>query len=196
MTRCMHCGAERAAELCENCGLTPAVAEVVLRRNLLVLTAVFLVGAVLFVPASRIYPPLDLDGVLIFVGGLFFVTLSLAMWLDTLARRHGEVEAWKRIFRALVPVPWLLSGLLIVNGWMDRSPPSVHTATVVSKFSMPGWLQQHRLVVSSWRAGRLLERIAVDASDQSRFLKGDEIEIGVHEGLAGIAWVSDVHRKH
>lgn len=196
MTRCLHCGAERAEETCETCGFSSQVAEIIFRRNLLLLTAIFLVGAVLFVPVSRVFPPLDLDGVLIFVGALFFLTLGLAVWLDARARHHREVEALKQIFRALVPVPWLLSALLFVNGWMDRSSPAVHSATIVSKFSMPGWLREHRLVVTSWRSGRLFERIAVDTNDQARFLRGDEIEIGVHEGLAGIAWVSEIHRKH
>ncbi len=195
MTRCLHCGAERTADACEECGLTSAIAEVLLRRHLINLTGVFLLGAVLFIPASNLYPPLELDGILIFVGILFFLTLGLGIWLDFRARHHAEVEGLKRIFRALIPVPWLLGSLVYLNGFLDRSPGTTHSAAVVSKFNMPGWVRVRRLVVVSWRPERAVERIAVDADRYDLLRRGDDVEIVVRDGLAGIPWVSSVHRK-
>ena len=71
MTRCLDCGAERVTDQCPSCGLTSAAAEVMLRRRLLRRTAVFLVGSLAFPYISQIYPPLDLDLMLVFYGLLF-----------------------------------------------------------------------------------------------------------------------------
>src|ERR1700722_9230284 len=114
MTRCMNCGAERNADVCDSCGLTSTAAEFLLRRNLLNRTGLFLLGAIAFVAASNRYPALDLDGILIFIGILFFITLGLAIWLERRAQRHVEVEALKRIYFGLFLLPWLSACLLFV----------------------------------------------------------------------------------
>src|ERR1700756_5742736 len=113
MTRCLNCGAERETEVCEACGLAPSAAELVLRKKLLNRTGIFLLGAIAFVTASGRYPPLELDRILIFIGVLFFLTLSVAMWLERRALKHVEVEALKRLYYGLIPVPWLLAALLL-----------------------------------------------------------------------------------
>jgi hypothetical protein len=195
MTRCLNCGEDRAADQCEACGLTSAAAELVFRRRLINLTAVFLVGAIAFLPAAHMFPPLELDGMLIFIGAVFFLTLGLAVWLDFRARRHADIEVWKRVFRSLVPVPWLLAGLLLVNARLDPDPPVAHVTTVTAKFTMPGALRTSRLVVASWRPGRRVERIPVGPQDYTRFSPGDRVEVRVHSGLVGIPWVSSVYRR-
>ena len=194
MTRCLNCGAERSGEVCEACGLGTSAAEMVLRRRLLNRTAFFLLGALAFVFASSQFPPLELDGVLIFMGVLFFVTLGLEMWLERRAARHTEVEALKRIYFGLVPVPWLLAGLLLANGGFDRAPKRIWDARVVSRFAMFGPLPGHRLVVQSWRAGHHVERIPVGRGDYDRFHPGDSVAVAVSEGLMRIPWVAGVER--
>ena len=79
------------ADQCLSCGLTSAAAELVLRRRLIIRTAWFLVGALVFVSASQVFPPLDLDLMLIFVGVAFFVGLGLAILIDQRARNRGDV---------------------------------------------------------------------------------------------------------
>src|SRR5207245_2361306 len=83
-----------------------AAAEVLLRRRLMLRTAWFLVGAVLFLPASQLFPPLELDAILIFIGVMFFLVLGLGVWVERRARHHLEVEALKRVYFGFVPVPW------------------------------------------------------------------------------------------
>lgn len=166
-----------------------------LRRRLLLRTAWFLVGAVAFLPASQIYPPLELDAILIFVGVLFFLVLALAVWIERRAWRHKEVEALKRIYFGFVPVPWLLAGLLFANGKFDTAPPTRRVAPVVGKFSMPGVLRGSRLVVLSWRDGRRLERLPVDRDDYDRFQRGDTVVVQVQDGVVGIPWVYGVYRR-
>src|SRR5579863_4545099 len=193
MTRCLNCGAERARDVCESCGLPSATAELVLRKRLLNRTAVFLLGAIAFVAASGRYPALDLDGILIFIGVLFFLTLGLAIWLERRALRHVEVEALKRIYYGLIPVPWLLAGLLLANGAMDHAPPQTVEAHVVGKFVMRGWLPSRRLIVTSWRDGHQVERLLVDSSDFDSIATGDTVDVHVKEGWVGIPWVLDVN---
>ncbi|MGB6472071.1 MAG: hypothetical protein WBE88_14545, partial [Candidatus Acidiferrales bacterium] len=67
-------------------------AEFTLRKTLLNRTAIFLLGALAFVAAASRYPAVDLDGILIFIGVLFFLTLTLGIVVERLALRHGEVE--------------------------------------------------------------------------------------------------------
>jgi hypothetical protein len=194
MTRCLNCGAERDEDQCLVCGLTSAAAEVMLRRRLVWRTAWFLVGAILFVPVSQAFPPLELDGMLIFVGGVFFLALGLGIWMVQRARRREEIEVWKRIYFGLLPVPWILTSLLFINGKFDTARPQRQTTTVVEKFSMPGLLHNERLVVASWRDGRRVERVLVGRADYDRFQPGDAVMIEVADGVVGIPWVYAVYR--
>jgi hypothetical protein len=175
--------------------LTPIAAELVLRRRLLNRTAVFLLGALAFMFAAGRYPPLDLDGVLIFIGVLFFVTLGIGMLVERRALRHLEVEALKRIYYGLLPVPWLLGALLMFNGGFDRKPPASWDAKVYGRFSVFGPLPSRRLVVVSWREGHRYERVTVSRMDFDRFRPGDLIVVRVGEGEAGIPWVVGVDRE-
>jgi hypothetical protein len=195
MTRCLNCGAERETDVCEACGLTSTAAEFALRRKLLNRTAFFVLGALAFVASSNRFPPLELDGILIFIGVLFFLTLGLAIWLERRALRHVEVEALKRVYYGLIPVPWILSALLFGNGAFDRDPPKIEEARVIGKFAMGGALPSRRLVVTSWREGHGVERVPVDRVNFDNFSRGDIIEIKVMDGLVGIPWVVDVFHR-
>jgi len=192
MTRCLNCGAERAGEVCDACGLSPSAAEFSLRKRLLNRTAIFVLGSLAFVVASERYPSLELDGILIFIGVLFFLTLGLAIWVERRALKHSEVEPLKRIYYGLIPVPWVLSVMLLANGAFDHGPPQIVQEQVVSKFSMPGPVASRRLIVPSWRDGHRFERIAVSREDFDSFNRGDLVSIQVKDGLLGIPWVSGV----
>ena len=195
MTRCLNCGAVRQTETCDSCGLDAPAAEFQFRRKLLNRTGLFLLGSIAFVTSAVRYPPLELDGILIFIGVLFFLTLSLEICLERRLQKGVELEALKRIFYALLPVPWLLAGLLLVNGAADRAPFSEIESHVVAKFAMQGPVPNRRLIVRSWRDGDDVERIAVDRIDYDEFSVGDPIRIQLKDGLVGIPWVAGViHR--
>lgn len=192
MTPCLNCGADRDRDVCESCGMSSAAAEFTLRRRLLNRTAFFVLGALAFVAVALRYPPLELDGVLIFMGVLFFVTLGLAIWVERRALRHGDVEKLKRVYYGLIPLPWVLSALLLANGAMDHGPWQVEQARVVGKFSMSGALPSRRLVVTSWREGHRVERIPVNRGDFDLYARGDVVNITLGTGLVGIPWVVGV----
>lgn len=195
IARCMNCGAERDADVCETCGLDSSAAEFSLRRKLLNRTAIFVLGGIAFVVASGRYPALELDEILIFIGIVFFLTLGLAIWVERRAIRHGEVEVLKRIYYGLIPVPWLLAALLLANGALDNARPHTEHARVVGKFSMPGPAATRRLVVTSWREGGRLERVPVDRVDFDRIFAGDTVDVSIKDGLVGIPWVTGVSRQ-
>jgi hypothetical protein len=192
MTRCLNCGAERGADICDSCGLSTAGAELSLRKRLLNRTAIFVLGALAFITASVRYPPLELDGVFIFIGVLFFATLGLAIWVERRALRHTEVEAMKRIYYGLVPIPWLLAALLVLNGALDHGKPEIEQERVIGKFAMAGALPIRRLVVTSWREDHRLEHISISRSDFDSYHSGDIVEIKVQSGLVGIPWISGI----
>jgi hypothetical protein len=191
----MDCGAERKSDQCPSCGLTSAAAEVMLRRRLVQRTVVFLVGALVFVPASQGFPPLELDVMFIFVGLIFFAALAMAFMIDLLARQRRDVLVLKRIYFGLIPLPWVIAGMLYFNGKFDGSTQTRYHSQVVSRFNMSGFLlKSRRLVVNSWREGHTFERVPVDFTDYSRFQPGDNVFVAVQPGAFGIPWVLGVYR--
>ncbi|HEV2288700.1 MAG TPA: hypothetical protein VGR81_07085 [Candidatus Acidoferrales bacterium] len=181
------------ADICGHCGLNSIEAGRSVRRDLVNRLGIFLVGAIAFFVPCVLYPPLELDGILIFIGVVFFATVGLAMWVERLSIRGQEIELLKRIFRALVPVPWLLGALLFINGSLDHSSPQNHETSVISRFAMPGLLPMHQLIVDSWRDGRGVERIAVSRQDFDRFREGQLVEVRVEGGFVGIPWIFGIY---
>ena len=197
MTRCPDCGAARAADQCPSCGLTSAAAEVMFRKRLIRRTVVFLAGSLVFPYVTQIYPPLDLDLMLVFFGILFFLGLTLAVFLDRRARKHQEIEILKRVFSGFVPLPLLLAGFVVVNGSLDSSKNIRYIpTTVVGRYQMKGVIRgSRRLLVHSWRDANGVERLPVDSDDFDRFRVGDSLEVAVEPGALGIPWVYGVYRR-
>jgi len=194
MTRCLDCGADRTADQCSACGLTSAAAELVVRRRLVRRTAFFLVGIIVFIAASQVFPALEIDAILIFAGLIFFFSLAMGYWIDVRARKRLEVEAMKRVYFGMIPVPWIFAAMLFLNGKLDTSRPVRIPATIVGKFSTNGLPRSRRLVVTSWRGSRRIERIAVDQNDYDRFQRGDDIVVQAQKGAFGLPWVNGVYR--
>jgi len=197
MTRCVDCGAPRTADQCPACGLTSRAAELVFRRRLIGRTAFFLVGSLAFPYVSQIFPPLDLDLMLVFFGVIFFLALTVAVLLESRARQHKEVEVLKRIYSGFIPLPWILAALLFANGKFDSQKSiEYQPATVVGKFNMKGIVRgSRRLNVRTVGQGRDLERLAVDADDFDRFQEGDTVTVAIEPGAVGIPWYYGVYRR-
>jgi hypothetical protein len=197
MTHCLDCGSERASDQCPVCGLTSAAAELVFRRRLIRQMTVFLTGSLLFPYISQIYPPLDIDGMLVFFGVVFFIALGLAIALEGRARARKDIEVLRHLFTGLIPIPFLLSAALILNGRLDAPKNIVYHPTIVeSRYQMKGVVRgTRRLFVPSWRADRRLERLPVDADDFDRFRPGDKVNVGVAPGALGIPWFYGVYRR-
>src|SRR5271155_1007614 len=134
MTHCLDCGSERSSDQCPVCGLTSAAAELVFRRRLIGQMTLFLLGSLLFPYISSVYPPLDLDAMLVFFGVVFFAGLALVIILENRARARKEIEVLKHLFTGLIPVPFILAAALFLNGRLD-SPQNVkyHQGVVESR---------------------------------------------------------------
>ena len=197
MTRCLDCGSERSADQCPSCGLTSAAAEVMFRRRLMQRTGIFLLGSLAFPYISQIYPPLELDLILVFFGLIFFGALTLAVILERRARNRQEIEPLKRIYYGFIPLPWILAATLFVNGRLDSQKNVVYYPTVVvERFNMKGIVKgSRRLIVRSWREGQKVERLAVDQDDFDRFHENDLVVVGVGPGALGIPWYYGVYRR-
>ena len=167
------------------------------RRRLLKRTGVFLVGSLAFPYVSQIYPPLDLDLMLVFFGVIFFVALGIAVILDRRARNRQELEVLKRVYAGFILLPWILGATLLVNGGLDSSKEiTYHPATVYGRYNMPGIVRgTRRLIVRSGQPDKKYERLAVDADDYDRFKPGDEVNVGVEPGALGIPWYFGVYRR-
>src|SRR5258705_11322498 len=96
MTRCLDCGSERTTDQCPSCGLTTAAAELMFRRRLMRQTGIFLLGSLAFPYISQIYPPLDLDLILVSFELIFFGALALAIIFD----RWGADHLWMQLVKA------------------------------------------------------------------------------------------------
>jgi hypothetical protein len=167
------------------------------RRRLLKRTGVFLLGSLAFPYVSQIYPPLDLDLMLVFFGVIFFVALGIAVILDRRARNRQELEVLKHVYAGFILLPWILGATLLVNGGLDSSKEiTYHPATVDGRYNMPGIVRgTRRLFVNSWREGEKTERLAVDADDYDRFKPGDQVNVGVKPGALSIPWYYGVYRR-
>jgi hypothetical protein len=167
------------------------------RRRFLKRTGVFLAGSLAFPYVSQIYPPLDLDLMLVVFGVIFFAALTMAVILDRRARNHQELEVLKHAYSGCILLPWILAAMLLVNGRLDFSKDiTYHPATVDGRYNMPGIVRgTRRLFVNSWREGQKTERLAVNADDYDRFKPGDQVNVGVKPGALGIPWYFGVYRR-
>lgn len=190
--RCLNCDTVITGPICDGCGLTPEAASLVLRRKLILRTGLFLLGSLAFVVATYRFPPLEIDGMLVFCGAVFFIGLGLAVWVERGALRGSQIAIRKRLFLTLVPVPWLLAGLLVVNAKLDTGPVRDYRTRVVGKFSMSAMVPTRRLVVVSWREGHRVERVPVSREEYSRFKVGQHVVVKIHPGM-GIPWVAGVY---
>src|ERR1700676_3208015 len=197
MTRCLNCGSERKVDECPSCGLTSSIAELVFRPRFMKRTAIFLAGSLLFPYISQLYPPLDLDWMLVFFGLIFFTGLTVAVFVDRGARNRQDIEVLKRIYAGFIPLPWILAATLFVNGRLDAQKNVVfYPSAVEARFNMKGIVRgSRRLLVRSWRDGQHIERLAVDADDFDRFREGDSVSVGVAPGALGLPGFYGVSRR-
>ena len=103
----------------------------------------------------------------------------------------------KHVYGGFILLPWILAGMLFVNGRLDSQKNlTYHTAIVDGRYNMPGIVRgTRRLIVRSWRTGAKYERLAVDSDDYDRFKRGDQVNVAVEPGALGIPWYYGVYRR-
>ena len=167
------------------------------RRRFVKRTAVFLAGSLAFPYVSQIYPPLELDLMLVFFGVIFFLALAIAVVLERRSRKRQEIEISKHVFSGFILLPWVLAATLLANGWLDSQKNlAYHPATVYGRYNMTGIVRgTRRLIVRPLLDGPKYERLAVNPDDYDRFKPGDQVNVGVEPGALGIPWYYGVYRR-
>lgn len=83
----------------------------------------------------------------------------------------------------------LLAALLFLNGWLDKSPPTlVRTTVIQKKISRGRGGTEHWITVGSWRPGRTSEDFLVSSYEYNRFAIGKMARVSVHAGFFGVPW--------
>lgn len=107
------------------------------------------------------------------------------------------------LLAGLVPRASVLSGLalallaatLLLNGSLDRSPPTEIKTTVIRKAMVSGSVRRgthYDVIVASWRPGRSQEDFEVDSGVYERAAAGRPVTVELHKGFYGIQWHGNI----
>lgn len=146
--------------------------------------------------AYIIYTPLDAGPLVAF--GLCIFLLPFVLKLSSVMRnRLGEdVGRLRTVYVCASFALLLLSLLVLVNGWKDKSPRSAVSATVIQKTSFRGrGGTSHYVIVSSWRPGRSEEELRVGARTYNNAVVGKPVTVGVRKGAFGLPWYEYVSSR-
>lgn len=93
-------------------------------------------------------------------------------------------------------LPWILTAMLVINWWNDRSPELHHRTSVIEAHYSHGW---DYLVVRSWRPGRKREVLFVrtwfvPANRWPAFHSGDAITVSTRAGSLKLPWIASLSR--
>jgi len=171
-----------------------------LARRLLVLAflSFFLLfaGSLIALILFERYQPLDSAAV------IRSFSLGLPVLWVLLAWKTWEVvrnpRKWPGLFLPAL-VPWAFAAFLWLNAALDRSPPTTHVTTVVTKHvSSRDWLHlfRYEVVVHSWREGRRFEGVLVrDSAHFAAQQCGDAVRVAVRPGFFGLPWVAALTKE-
>jgi hypothetical protein len=146
--------------------------------------------------AYVVYPPLDSGPLVAF--GLCIFLLPFVLKLSSVVRKwlSEDVGRLRTVYVCASFSLLLLSLLVLVNGWKDRSPRSAVRATVVQKISSRGrGGTSYTVIVSSWRPGRSVEELRVGVRTYNNTVVGKPVTVGVHKGAFGLPWYEFVSSR-
>jgi hypothetical protein len=146
--------------------------------------------------AYIVYPPLDAGPLVAF--GLCVFVLPFALKVSSMVRERlsEDVGRLRTVYICASFALLLLSLLVLVNGWKDRSPRSAVRATVIQKTSTRRrGTTSYNVIVSSWRPGRNVEELRVGARTYNNAVVGKPVTVGVHKGAFGLPWYEYVSSR-
>jgi hypothetical protein len=158
------------------------------------LFGVFVTGGLAFWVAIDSYRPLDQTLAFALLGVTLLVGASVLAW----AAKYDNADDSdsylpKSRYVIVAALPWLLALALFLNAFLDRSAPTQHPTTVVSKRERAFG---QSVTVTSWRPGRGVESIPVDARLYPKLPQSGPIIVSVKPGLLAIPWVSGFERHY
>ena len=139
---------------------------------------------------SRYFPTADESiGRWLMLTAVPFVIIAGIMLLVTLSQTSG----WKeRLWSALLCLCFAffssLSGVYLLNGAMDKAPPSVHSGKVEKKWKGSNTKGQTYYCVRTERDDGTKEEFDILAPEYERVQKGDFLKIEEYAGALGISY--------
>jgi hypothetical protein len=152
------------------------------------------IGTGVFWVAINSYRPLNQTlsfgvlGVVLLAGG------TVLVW----AAKYDDVDSSdsylpKARYVGVAFLPWLLAMALLLNAALDGSVPAQHRVAIVGKSESA---VRHSVTVTSWRSGRSVEVIPVDAGLYSKLPQNGPIIVAVKPGLLKLPWVTGFERVY
>ncbi|HEV2385980.1 MAG TPA: hypothetical protein VGS20_01880 [Candidatus Acidoferrales bacterium] len=165
-----------------------------------VLHIVFIVGAVVLAfSVTGLYPVVGAGTVLLGVGILLVFAAGIVTSLP-----KDTVGPMGVGYVAIIFLPWLLAGVLVANGSLDRSREMDYETTVLSQdFSRSGTWDY--LKVQSWRPGHSTETLFIKLGFSFHtgkyypgtfYFPGEPITVGVKAGALRMPWICRVSQGH
>jgi hypothetical protein len=143
--------------------------------------------------AYVIYPPLDQGPLVTF--GLCVLFLPILLQLRSIVRKRlsEDVARLRTAYFYSSVALTMFALLLLLNGWLDRSSPSLMRTAVVQKTATSGKGGTHYvLTVSSWRPDRRTEDFRVSSHEFSRAVVGKRVTVELHKGFFSLPWSGNV----
>lgn len=149
-------------------------------------------GTAMFWLAIHSYRPLDQRLALDILGVSFFlgaVVLACAFKFDHPDRSESYLP--KPQYVAVACLPCLLALALFLNVLLDGSAPKQYPATILRKTETSF---SNYIMVTSWRTGKTVESIPVDAAVYAQLPQSGPILVSVKPGLLHVPWVAGFER--
>lgn len=144
--------------------------------------------------ANYLYPLLD-NNLLLVICLIIFATPVLLHILAGIGHRlPSAYRLLRRAYSSAAVFAALFAAILVFNGALDKSAAAQIRSVVLRRDVSRGRTGTVcSLFVSSWRPGRMEERLEVSKRVFDTFDTGDPILIDIHPGSFGLAWSSGVH---
>jgi len=192
MPQCANCGTEFHDGPCPKCG-TDSVSSLRATNKQLQRYSYLLIGGLAgTLVATRFYPPLDIDRLLIFAIGIFFLPVLAHVILSIRKRLTSNAERMRSAYKYSGTLSVVLAGVLFLNGVLDHSPVNPTRTPILRKTLSRGRSTSRYLIVASWRPGRFEERLQVNGDTYHRFVVGAPVVIEIHRGLFGVPWYGKI----
>jgi hypothetical protein len=140
-----------------------------------------------------LYPPLDAGPFVAFGLCVFLLPLILQLTSSLRERLGDDIGRLRTAYVYSGITLTVLASLLLLNGWLDKSPRTVMRTSVIGKTVTRGkGGSEYIVTVTSWRPGRRTEDFYVGSIGFNRFVVGKTIRVELHRGFFGLPWSGDI----
>jgi hypothetical protein len=189
MVKCPKCGTYFPSGKCPACGSEPEVAPNELKKKFQKHTLLMVLGLLGVFGATRFYRELDGDRVIWVTLGIFFFPVIWHVISSARKRLQEDADRLQMVYRYAGFAILALAGVVGLNGALDWTPATPVKTSILGKTISHGRRSTtYRLVVASWREGRMEERLEVSQTTFRGTFVGEPVVIELHRGVFGLPW--------